>query len=43
MSVLNVESAAPEAAQVTVVDGYVPVIDLSSARSGGAAERQLAR
>ncbi|MET9474992.1 isopenicillin N synthase family dioxygenase [Streptomyces sp. NPDC002917] len=42
MSVLNVESATPEAAQVTVVDGYVPVIDLSSARSGGAAERQLA-
>ncbi|MER6122361.1 2-oxoglutarate and iron-dependent oxygenase domain-containing protein [Streptomyces sp. NPDC001795] len=41
MSLLNVESAVEEAAQVTVVEGYVPVIDLSSARSSAAADRQL--
>ncbi|MFF0386227.1 isopenicillin N synthase family dioxygenase [Streptomyces sp. NPDC004286] len=42
MSVLNAESAADTAAEVTVVDGYVPVIDLASARTGEAADRRLA-
>ncbi|MGF1428893.1 isopenicillin N synthase family dioxygenase [Kitasatospora sp. LaBMicrA B282] len=47
MSVLNLQTA-PEATvpkgftPVTVVDGYVPVIDLSSARSTPAADRRLA-
>ncbi|MCS0634260.1 isopenicillin N synthase family oxygenase [Streptomyces sp. LP05-1] len=39
---LNLDSAVGEAAEVTVVDGYVPVIDLSSARSSEAADRRLA-
>ncbi|MFD6248188.1 isopenicillin N synthase family dioxygenase [Streptomyces roseolus] len=42
MSVLNMESAADTAAEVTVVDGYVPVIDLSSARTSEAADARLA-
>ncbi|MFC8230400.1 isopenicillin N synthase family dioxygenase [Streptomyces sp. NPDC057287] len=42
MSVTKLESMTREAAPVTVVDGYVPVIDLSSAGSGQDADRQLA-
>ena len=41
MSLLNAESAVGRTAEVTVVEGYVPVIDLSSARSSAAADRRL--
>lgn len=42
MSVVKLESKAREAEPVTVVDGYVPVIDLSSTRTGERADRRLA-
>jgi isopenicillin N synthase-like dioxygenase len=42
MSVVNVETRARETGPVTLVDGYVPVIDLSSAGTGEAADRRLA-
>ncbi|WP_327296827.1 MULTISPECIES: 2OG-Fe(II) oxygenase family protein [unclassified Streptomyces] len=39
---MKLESKPREADPVTVVDGYVPVIDLSSARTGESADRRLA-